>query len=314
MSSTDKVIVTDVADGCAASGLVMKGDKVLAINGTPVTDEIQGRVLAKAAVGEVVFSVLRGDARVTVTANKPEATTRLGVTMKNPVPAGHPQAQPPKPLVIYAEPVAAYDYAPEYDDYEPPTRTNRYEQNSEWPGLFDCCSAGNSLCLYAYCCMPCLAGQMYSNVFKREPGCCTKLSGMRAFVYAFLGFIMIVGTERTELGVNLRTFLSSAPFLIPLPGMIFSVIMVYTLFKASRATPPCARLNHVELFCCTGPPAARAHPPVRHTARLATAHAGSSGAAQPFAWPAERRLFRRLPRLVLLLDLRHRPASALPRL
>ena len=32
-----KVIVTDVADGCAASGHVMKGDKVLAINGTPVT-------------------------------------------------------------------------------------------------------------------------------------------------------------------------------------------------------------------------------------------------------------------------------------
>ena len=39
-SKTDKVIVTDVADGCAASGLGMKGDKVLAINGTPVTDEI----------------------------------------------------------------------------------------------------------------------------------------------------------------------------------------------------------------------------------------------------------------------------------
>ena len=32
-----KVIVTDVADGSAASGHVMKGDKVLAINGTPVT-------------------------------------------------------------------------------------------------------------------------------------------------------------------------------------------------------------------------------------------------------------------------------------
>ena len=77
--------VTDVADGCAASGLVIKGDTILSINGTPVTDEVQGRALARAAVGKVEFSILRGNAQVTVTADKPEATTRLGVTMKDPM-------------------------------------------------------------------------------------------------------------------------------------------------------------------------------------------------------------------------------------
>ena len=76
-----KVIITDVADGCAASGLVMKGDKLLSINGTRVTDEVQGRTLAKAAVGEVVFSIQRGGGRVTATAYKLEAATRLGVTI-----------------------------------------------------------------------------------------------------------------------------------------------------------------------------------------------------------------------------------------
>ena len=65
--SLAQVVVTDVADGCAASGLVVKGDRLLAINRTRVTDEAQGRVLAKAAVGEIVFSILRGGAHVTVT-------------------------------------------------------------------------------------------------------------------------------------------------------------------------------------------------------------------------------------------------------
>ena len=59
--------MTDVGHGCAASGLLVNGDKLLSINGTRVTDEVQGRSLAKAAVGEVVFSVQRGYAHVTVT-------------------------------------------------------------------------------------------------------------------------------------------------------------------------------------------------------------------------------------------------------
>ena len=62
--SLTQVIVTDVADDCAASGLVLKGDMLLTINGTRVIDEAQGRALAKAAVGEVIFSVLRGGGRV----------------------------------------------------------------------------------------------------------------------------------------------------------------------------------------------------------------------------------------------------------
>ena len=65
--SLTQVVVTDVADGCAASGLVVKGDNLLAINGERVTDEAQGRALAKAAVGEVVFSILRAEELLTVT-------------------------------------------------------------------------------------------------------------------------------------------------------------------------------------------------------------------------------------------------------
>jgi len=64
---------------------VVKRDTNLAINGIPLTDERQGRSLARAAVGKVAFSILsvREGARVSITADKPDATTRLGVTMKN---------------------------------------------------------------------------------------------------------------------------------------------------------------------------------------------------------------------------------------
>jgi len=72
----NQVTVTDVADGCAASGLMIKGDSIFSINGTPITDEVQGRALARAAVGKVTFSILRGDQFVTIVADKPEATRR----------------------------------------------------------------------------------------------------------------------------------------------------------------------------------------------------------------------------------------------
>lgn len=62
-----QVIVADIADGCAASGLLMKGDRLLAINGTRVNDEVQGRALIKAAEGEVVFSIMRAEELATVT-------------------------------------------------------------------------------------------------------------------------------------------------------------------------------------------------------------------------------------------------------
>jgi len=77
--SSSQVQVTDVADGCAASGLVIKGDTILSINGTPVTDEVQGRALARAAVGKVEFSLLRGDTEVSVTALKPEPAAPVSV-------------------------------------------------------------------------------------------------------------------------------------------------------------------------------------------------------------------------------------------
>jgi len=41
------------------------------------------QALAKAAVGDVVYYILRGEELVAVTAHKPEAATRLGVTIKN---------------------------------------------------------------------------------------------------------------------------------------------------------------------------------------------------------------------------------------
>ena len=43
MVGSAMVLVTGVADGCAASGLVLQGDRLLAINGARVTDELQAR-------------------------------------------------------------------------------------------------------------------------------------------------------------------------------------------------------------------------------------------------------------------------------
>ena len=56
---------------------------ICAINGTLVTDENHSIELAKSALGEVVYSILRGNELITVTAHKPQASTRLGVTVKN---------------------------------------------------------------------------------------------------------------------------------------------------------------------------------------------------------------------------------------
>ena len=85
-------------------GGILKGDTILAINGVQLTDEVHGRALARAAVGEVVLSILREGANVTITVDKPETTTRLGVTMKNLVPLAW-KAQPIVPMV-YAQPTA----------------------------------------------------------------------------------------------------------------------------------------------------------------------------------------------------------------
>ena len=78
-----KVVVTDVANGCAATGLVRKGDMICAINGTAVADENHSIELARSALGEVVYSILRGNELITVTAYKRGLATRLGVTVKN---------------------------------------------------------------------------------------------------------------------------------------------------------------------------------------------------------------------------------------
>ena len=56
---------------------------ICAINGTAVTDEIHSTEVARSAAGEVVYSILRDTERIKVTAHKPQASTRLGVTVKN---------------------------------------------------------------------------------------------------------------------------------------------------------------------------------------------------------------------------------------
>ena len=87
--------MTDVADGCAASDLLIKGDKVVSIHGTTVTDEVQGRALAKAAVGEVAFSVRRGNECLTVT-----GTRHLAITLL----LFHPHARPISPHHLQTPP------------------------------------------------------------------------------------------------------------------------------------------------------------------------------------------------------------------
>ena len=56
---------------------------ICAINGTAVTDEIHSTEVARSAVGEVVYSILRGNELITVTAYKRGLATRLGVTVKD---------------------------------------------------------------------------------------------------------------------------------------------------------------------------------------------------------------------------------------
>ena len=76
-------VAHQVADGGAAAGLLFQGDQMCAINGTTVTDNEQWASLARGAVGDVVFSIMRGGDFITVTVNKPEAATKMGVIVEN---------------------------------------------------------------------------------------------------------------------------------------------------------------------------------------------------------------------------------------
>ena len=76
-------VAGQVAEGGAAAGLLFQGDQMCAINGTTVTDQEQWSSLARGAVGDVVFSIMRGGDFITVTVNKPEATTKMGVDVKD---------------------------------------------------------------------------------------------------------------------------------------------------------------------------------------------------------------------------------------
>ena len=72
-----------------AYGLLLRGDTIVAINYTRVTDAAQAHALGDAAGGEVVYSVLRLNAEADrhelqfITIEKPEARTPLGIAMKD---------------------------------------------------------------------------------------------------------------------------------------------------------------------------------------------------------------------------------------
>ena len=256
--------MTDVADGCAASGLVVKGDNILSINGTPVTDEAQGRALARAAVGKVVFYILRGDNFVTVAADKPEATTRLGVTFKDLL-----TRIKDKQYLYAAKPVAVVATAEIEDDFEDlyfedsPAR-GHYNQ---WPALCDCCSAGNRMCIYGTCCTPCLAGQMYSNLFETrgKPGCCMTLCLFYTLgsICAYL-LMMLPGVLAPPPSGREPMWITMAQYLGDVVLFAVSVSVCWTLIKASRlAARSFPALFFVSVACV--PPGA----PTPRTARPA---------------------------------------------
>ena len=97
--SSTNVYVTTVVDDGAAAGFVKSGDKVVAINGTIVTDAVQATAVAKAAVGDVVYSIFRGSEFVMVTVKKATATTKLGVTVAN-MPAAPDDVAPTRELQL----------------------------------------------------------------------------------------------------------------------------------------------------------------------------------------------------------------------
>ena len=107
--------MTDVSDGGAASGLLVNGDKIVSINGSAVTDEAQGRALAKAAVGEVAFSVQRGYAHVTVTG------ARDLIILTQPYPSPSP---PPPPLSPSPSPPRQSPNLKPPRGWESPSRTS----------------------------------------------------------------------------------------------------------------------------------------------------------------------------------------------
>ena len=85
----NEVLVTSVDKRGAAHGLLLRGDTIVAINYTRVTDEAQARALGGAAVGEVTYSVLRLNAEANrhelhlLTVEKPEVAVPLGIAMKD---------------------------------------------------------------------------------------------------------------------------------------------------------------------------------------------------------------------------------------
>ena len=229
--------VTDVADGCAASGLMIKGDSIFSINGTPITDEVQGRALARAAVGKVTFSILRGDQFVTIVADKPEATTRLGVTFKD-------KKRLHAVKLAAAVATAEVEEVESFEDIylEGPPRA----PYNQWPGLFDCFSSGNSMCCYGTCCTPCLAGQMYSHLFETrgKPGCCMNqcliytLGSIGAYMLLLLpGIVAMDNPQQAQPG-----WAGITDALAEIMLFLVSAMVCWTLMKA-RGASLAARLS-----------------------------------------------------------------------
>ena len=99
------VRVSSVADDGTAAGLLLGGDYVLAIDGTTVDEHEHASALLRAAVGEILLSILRDGTPSEVMLFKPEQDTRNGLVLMT---AAAPDHAPPAPPPDDApEPAAA---------------------------------------------------------------------------------------------------------------------------------------------------------------------------------------------------------------
>ena len=88
------VRVSSVADDGTAAGLLLGGDYVLAIDGTTVDEHEHASALLRAAVGEILLSILRDGTPSEVMLFKPEQATRNGLVLMT---AAAPDHAPPAP-------------------------------------------------------------------------------------------------------------------------------------------------------------------------------------------------------------------------
>ena len=135
-------VAHQVADGGAAAGLLFQDDQMCAINGTTVTDREQWASLACGAVGDVVFSIMRGGDFITVTVNKPEATTKMGVVVKDILASTTARRRPPRSRPIRSWCGTARPLAPRpaaSGCSQKSTSARRPSRRPAWPACASAC-------------------------------------------------------------------------------------------------------------------------------------------------------------------------------